>query len=335
MTTETLNLSRETKRAFRAGKFPEHIIKKDMIREMTCTIDCAPGTPNYKEFKVTEGMLFQKVPDCMTPPLEYCDHLLKINGKAVATKREMQEAIFKLAKSNKAHYLTFTFRRIISVIRLNDRDVPSNAAILKPDSDPSDVSQKTNKGYIYYKVVLIYFPRSKLGMSVKSYQNVVYVESTDNTWGSTTRRFLYLGDAILKVDDTEINDVMTAQGAIRSGFQKNGTVTLIVERANQQLSSSFVRAVLNFNKEPDPSMPADVIAACAEQLARYDKTGFTEPVSIYRGYTKSYKTAARATVTKKVDKKNIRSEHLFPGALQKVSEFKENQRLEAEKRKGK
>lgn len=309
------------KRNFRAGKFPEHIITKDMIREMTLTIDCAPGTPNYKEFSVTEGMLFQRVPDSFTPPLEYCDHLLKVNGKPVSSKNEMKKMIFDLAKTNKPHYLSFTIRRIISVHQIRESEVPKNAAILKPD-DP-DLSVKSNKGYVYYKIVLIYFPRSKLGINVKSYQNVVYVEGTENCWGSTTRRFLYLGDAILKVDDTEIYDVMTVQGAIRNGFHKNGTVSLIVERANQQLSSSFVRNVLNFSKDVDPHIPEDVVALCAKQLAHYEKNGFAEPIPIFRGYSKSYKSSGRVTVTKTVDIKRIRGELLFSGGLESCEKLKE------------
>ncbi|EGT58677.1 hypothetical protein CAEBREN_29844 [Caenorhabditis brenneri] len=214
-------MSREKKRAFRAGKFPEQITK-DMFRELTCTVDCAPGTPNYKEFKVTEGMLFTKVPASMSPPIEYCDHLLKINGVAITSYKQMIDMIFRLARSNKAHYMVFTIRRVISLERLDARSIPPNASIKKPDSDDKNV--KPNFGYIYYKVVLIYFPRSKLGINVKSYADVVYVESTDNSWGSTTRRFLLIGDAILKIDDTEIKDVQTCQTALRNGFQKNGII---------------------------------------------------------------------------------------------------------------
>ncbi|CAL2043083.1 unnamed protein product [Caenorhabditis brenneri] len=319
MSAEPLNLSREKKRAFRAGKFPEDIITKDMIREMTCVVDCAPGTPNYKEFKVTEGMLFTKVPQSMSPPIEYCDLLLKINGVAVTTKKQMIDALFKLAKTNKPHYLVFTIRRVISVVRIDNKVVPSNAAIRKPYSE--DLSVKPSNGYLYYKVVLIYFPRSKLGINVKSYADVVYVESTDNSWGSTTRRFLYLGDAILKVDDTEIGDVKAAQNAIRSGFQKNGIVTMIIERAVDQNAVNYVRNVLSFSKVIDPHIPIDVVKTCADQLAHYEKNGFKEPTPIFRGHVKSYKPTTRVSVTKKVDYKRIRAEHFNPNSLKNVPDF--------------
>ncbi|EFO87967.1 hypothetical protein GCK72_018952 [Caenorhabditis remanei] len=325
MSAESLNLSREKRRAFRAGKFPEDIIKKDMIQETTYIVDCAAGTPNYKDFKVTEGMLLTKVPNDMTPPLEYCDLLLKINGTTVTCKREMQEAFWRLAKSQKPHYLSLTIRRIISVTRIEDRNVPANASIKKPDrTDPKDDSIKPNRGYLYFKVVLIYFPRSKLGINVKSYGDVVYVESTDNSWGSTTRRFLYLGDAILKIDDIEISDVKTTQTAIRKGFQKNGIVTMIIERATDKLSSSFVRNVINFSKV-DPFIPRDVVLTCTEQLARYEKEGFPEPVPIFRGYVKVYKTG-RVSVTETIELKNIRGDLLFPGSLMKVAEIDEKGR---------
>ncbi|CAL2044290.1 unnamed protein product [Caenorhabditis brenneri] len=318
MSAEPLNLSPEKRRAFRAGKFPEDKITKDMIREVTCTVDCAPGTPNYKEFKVTEGMLFTKVPSNMSPPIEYCDKLLKINGVTITTKRAMQETIYKLQKTNKSHYLVFTIRRIIGVERIDARSVPSNASIKKPDS--TDMNVKPKSGYLYYKVVLIYFPRSKLGINVKSYADVVYVESTDNSWGSTTRRFLYLGDAILKVDDTEVQTVSATQKALRSGFQKNGVVTLIIERATDQASVHFVRDVLHYSKVLDPFLPHDVMLACKEQLAHYEKNGFAEPEPIYRGYTKDYSSASRVSVTKKVEVKNIKAEHFNPVMLSKVTD---------------
>ncbi|KAF1752225.1 hypothetical protein GCK72_018779 [Caenorhabditis remanei] len=313
-------MSAEKRRAFRAGKFPEDIITKDMIREMTCSIDCPPGTPNPKEFKVTEGMLLTKVPADMTPPLEYCDHLLKINGTSVTTKKEMQEAFFKLAKTNKPHYLSLTVRRIISVERIDARSVPSNASIKKPPS--KDKYAKPTKGYLYYKVVLIYFPRSKLGINVKSYGNVVYVESTDCSWGSTTRRFLYLGDAILKIDETEILDVQTTQSAIRSGFQKNGIITMIIERASEQVSNKFVRSVLSFNKIRDPFVPVDVVKSCADQLAHYEKHGFVEPTPIFKGPTKDYSSAIRVTVAQNlVVNKKIASEVFNPDSLSAVPDW--------------
>uniref|UniRef100_A0A1I7V449 PDZ domain-containing protein n=1 Tax=Caenorhabditis tropicalis TaxID=1561998 RepID=A0A1I7V449_9PELO len=312
-------MAREKKRAFRAGKFPEDIITKDMIREMTCTIDCAPGTPDYKEFKVTEGMLFTKVPKSMSPPIEYCDHLLKINGISITSRKQMLDVIYKVASTNKSHYMVFTVRRVIYVEKIDNRSVPSNASIRKPDTKNKTV--KPNFGYAYYKVVLIYFPRSKLGINVKSYADVVYVESTDNSWGSTTRRFLFLGDAILKVDDTEIQDVQTAQAAIRNGFQKNGIITLIIERAIDQASNCFVRNVLSWSKVIDPHIPADVRQICAERLALYEKDGFAEPVPIFKGYTKDYSKSGRVSVTSLIEVKTIGSEQFNPISLLKVPDF--------------
>lgn len=74
-------------------------------------------------------------------------------------------------KSFSYFQLVVTFNRVISVERLDERSIPANAAIRKKGS--SDKSVKPNVGYMYYKLVLIYFPRSKLGINVKSYQNVV------------------------------------------------------------------------------------------------------------------------------------------------------------------
>ncbi|CCD68331.2 PDZ domain-containing protein [Caenorhabditis elegans] len=174
---------------------------------------------------------------------------------------------------------------------------------------------------MYYKLVLIYFPRSKLGINVKSYQNVVYVESTDNTWGSTTRRFLYLGDAILRIDDTEILDLPTTQNALRTGFSKNGVVTIIVERAVHQESYAFVRSVMGFSKVLDPMLPQDVIQTCTARLAYHNKHGFAEPTPIFKGYTKDYSSAGRVSVTNTVEIKSIRTEQLNPEILQNVPDF--------------
>ncbi|UMM32621.1 hypothetical protein L5515_006349 [Caenorhabditis briggsae] len=317
MSAEPVNLSREMKRAFRAGKFPEDIITKDMIREVTCTIDCAPGTPNYKEFKVTEGMLFTKVPDNLTPPLEFCDMLLKINGKAVTTKKQMHEEIYKLAKSNKSHYLAFTVKRIISCERLELRNTPSNASARKPAS--KDPAVKPNNGYTYYKIVLIYFPKSKLGINIKSYADCVYVATTDNLWGSTTRRLLFPCDTILKIDETLVFDCQTCQAALKNGFAKNGIVTLYIERPIGTSAIAFSHGVLSFNrKTTDPYIPEDVVQKCSEQLAYYEKNGFQDPPPIFRGYTKDYSSAGRVKVTNTVENKKIRSDDINPAILKPV-----------------
>ncbi|PIC23551.1 hypothetical protein B9Z55_017222 [Caenorhabditis nigoni] len=317
MSAEPLNLSREKKRAFRAGKFPEDIITKDMIHEVTCNIDCAPGTPNYKEFKVTEGMLFTKVPDNLTPPLEFCDMLLKINGKAVTTKKQMHEEIYKLAKANKPHYLAFTVKRIISCERLELRNTPSNASARKPASKENTV--KPNTGYNYFKIVLIYFPKSKLGINIKSYADCVYVATTDNAWGSTTRRLLFPCDTILKIDDTLVSDCQTCQTALKNGFAKNGIVTLYIERPVGTTAIRFSHSVISFEKKSlDPLIPGDVVQKCAEQLAYYEKNGFQDPPPIFKGYTKDYSSAGRVKVTDTVENKKIRSDAINPAMLQPV-----------------
>ncbi|ULT86879.1 hypothetical protein L3Y34_006543 [Caenorhabditis briggsae] len=297
MSAEPLNLSREKKRAFRAGKFPEDIITKDMIREVTCTIDCAPGTPNYKEFKVTEGMLFTKVPDNLTPPLEFCDMLQKINGKAVTTKKQMHEEIYKLAKSNKSHYLAFTVKRIISCERLELSNTPSNASVRKPASKENTV--KPNTGYNYFKIVLIYFPKSKLGINIKSYADSVYVAATDNAWGSTTRRLLFPCGTILKIDET--------------------LVTLYIERPVGTAAILFSHSVISYERKSlDPLIPGDVVQKFAEQLAYYEKNGFQDPPPIFRGYTKDYSSSGRVKMTNTVENKKIRSDDINPAILKPV-----------------
>ncbi|CAI2353354.1 unnamed protein product [Caenorhabditis sp. 36 PRJEB53466] len=322
MSAEQLNLSRERRRAFRAGKFPEDLITKDMIKEIVHQIECPPGTPNYKEFKVTEGMLLTNVPKNMSPPIEYCDHLVKINDVEITSKKIMQVTIYRLAKANKEHTLKFTVRRVICMEKIiEDRNIPPNASIRKK----YDKNGKPNSGYYYYKIVLVYFPRSKLGINVKSYGNVVYVESTDNSWGSTTRRFLYLGDAILKIDDTEVSNLFHVQTALRNGLQQRGVVTMIVERACEQGANNYVRSVLNFQKNADPQIPQDAILTCKERLEYLNKNGFgPEPKSIYRGERKydpdarislEFKLGEKKPTPKNVIAKKIPAEHLNPTSM--------------------
>ncbi|CAB3397588.1 unnamed protein product [Caenorhabditis bovis] len=277
-----LNITRKRRLAFRAGKFPDDLITAEKIKKFTFAIECAPGQPKYTDFKLTEGMLLIRVPSFMVPPVEYCDHLLKINDTQIKSKKVLAQFLAENVDQNKPHVLVFHVRRIMSVEHITDHSkLPSNASIKRPKTNNPLV--KPSEGYEYYKTILIYFPKSKLGINVKSYNDVVYVESIDNTWGSTTRRFLYVGDAILKIDDQEIFDVQKTQQTLINGLQNNGIVTLIIERATAQAASNFVRSVLFWNKCVDPQLAMDVIHICKKRYDYHVRNGFgPEPKPILR-----------------------------------------------------
>uniref|UniRef100_A0A8R1E240 PDZ domain-containing protein n=1 Tax=Caenorhabditis japonica TaxID=281687 RepID=A0A8R1E240_CAEJA len=295
-----------------------------MIREMDFSIECAAGTPNYREFKVTEGMLFTNVPMHLTPPIEYCDHLLEINGVTINDRKHMRETFRNISHLKKEHILKIKVRRVFSVEKITqEKLIPSNATTRrKPDQNYFD---KPLTSYSYWRVVLIYFPRSKLGFSVKSYDNQVYVEGTDNSWGSTTRRFLYLADAILKVDKTEITNNMQLHKALRTGLQQNGIVTLIIERCADPVSSSFVRQVLNFSKNAEPLLPSDTLQICKERLEYLKTHGFgPEQTPIFVGNVKiKNKTKVSATHTDKREYKSPIGTFFNPSNLYTVPDWKD------------
>ncbi|CAI5440451.1 unnamed protein product [Caenorhabditis angaria] len=303
--------------AFKSGVFPEDLISPEMIKTFSFSIECAAGQPRLRDFKLSKGMLLMRVPQFMAPPIEYGDYLVKINDTPITTKKEMEAVLTQTIKTDKTHFPVFTVKRIMSMVKITE-GLPTNAAIKKPKSNDPQI--KPTDGYVYYKLVLIYFPRANLGINIKSYNNVVYVESTDNTWGSTTRRFLYVGDAILKIDDTEVFDLKETGNMLKTALTQNGIATIIVERAVEPLAANYVRSVLSFNKCNDPQLAMDTIKICKTRHDHHVKNGFgPEPKSIFKVQRKG--AANKVTVTDNVKTKLIGCEQYNPLTMVKCPNY--------------
>ncbi|VDM68746.1 unnamed protein product [Strongylus vulgaris] len=116
----------------------------------------------------------------------------------------------------------------------------------------------------YFKNTMVFFPRSSLGINIKSVNKKVYVESTDNGFNSIARRAFYVGDALLTVNDEKCTSVKKASRLLLDALKTKGIARVLVERPVEPAAVAFVRAVLLVNKANvmDPKMPDDVLAIC-------------------------------------------------------------------------
>ncbi|KAK6060183.1 hypothetical protein COOONC_02167 [Cooperia oncophora] len=132
-----------------------------------------------------------------------------------------------LSSKNQNQMIKFSVERVVSSVQV-------------PKSDPSIPSEIiSSQRCDYFKNTMIFFPRSSLGINIKSVNKKVYVESTDNGFNSIARRAFFIGDALL-------------------------AARVLIERPVEPAAVTFVRAVLLVNKKNvmDPKMPDDVILIC-------------------------------------------------------------------------
>ncbi|CAD6186988.1 unnamed protein product [Caenorhabditis auriculariae] len=295
---------------------PEELVPPHMIKTLTFPIDCAALQPRLRDFKMTEKGLLILVPSYMTPPLEYADRLISINRTKIKTPQELMDFLTEANKSTKPHTLLFKVRRIMGIEEYtNKNDLPSNCALKR------DGPKREEDGYEYYKMTVVKYPKSKLGLNVKSFKEVVYVDMMDNNWESTMRRHLFVGDAILKIGDREVRDVKTCEGLLIEKLSQNGVTTLLIERAVSPNAVLFVRSVLTFNKVEDPQLPSDVIKICLKEMEHLISTGFgPEPKPIYKDPVEKTPSAKspRVTFSKNFNKYVIGNDQYNPATMMKV-----------------
>ncbi|EYC41158.1 hypothetical protein Y032_0580g256 [Ancylostoma ceylanicum] len=140
-----------------------------------------------------------------------------------------------------------------------------------PKSDPSIPAEMISTQQCqYFRNTMVFFPRSSLGINIKSVNKKVYVESTDNGFNSIARRAFYIGDALLTVNDAKCTSVRNASNLLLNSLKTKGIARVLVERPVEPAAVAFVRAVLLVNKANvmDPKMPDDVVIICNNELKR-------------------------------------------------------------------
>ncbi|KJH52949.1 PDZ/DHR/GLGF domain protein [Dictyocaulus viviparus] len=256
--------------------FPE-FIPKNLIETHTFAIECAAGEPEAKQFKITNGIILIAVPAFMHPPFEYGDYITKINGEIVHNRIHFYQVIRFLSKKFKQQMIRFTVERVITSVQVSRSDV----------TVPSEMLSVQHCDY--FKNTMIFFPRSSLGINIKSVNKKVYVESTDNGFNSIARRAFYIGDALLSVNDTPCTSVREASKYLINALKTTGIVRVLVERPVEPAAVAFVKAVLLVNKANvmDPKMPDDVMSVCKAELHRMNHENCVPLKNLLKESTKS------------------------------------------------
>ncbi|PIO62156.1 hypothetical protein TELCIR_16301, partial [Teladorsagia circumcincta] len=160
-------------------------IPRNLLERQMFTIECAAGEPEAKQFKITSGLLLVAVPAFMNPPLEFGDYVTSVNDEIVRDRAHFYHIIKDFASKQRQRIIKVSVERVISSVQVSKND----------PSIPSEImsSQRCE----YFKNTMIFFPRSSLGINIKSVNKKVYVESTDNGFNSIARRAFFIGDALL------------------------------------------------------------------------------------------------------------------------------------------
>ncbi|OZC08705.1 hypothetical protein X798_04253 [Onchocerca flexuosa] len=112
-------------------------------------------------------------------------------------------------------------------------------------------------GYSYIRGLMILYPGGNLGMNVKSYNNKVYVTSTDQM--SMASAACLMGDCIVDVDGVPITSTVSCGERVISGLKQRKFVLMTIERAVDVQAIRVVKFVLLVEKIPekDPRMAQD------------------------------------------------------------------------------
>uniref|UniRef100_A0A915BN95 PDZ domain-containing protein n=1 Tax=Parascaris univalens TaxID=6257 RepID=A0A915BN95_PARUN len=178
-------------------------------------------------------------------------------------------------------------------------------------------------GYEYFLGFMTLFPGCKIGIHIKSYNQKVYVSSTDpNSISSWT--FLR-GDAILSVEGTPVTAVQDTSQKIITALKSKKSVKSVIERPSVPATYRLANFALLYNKknEIDPKMADDVIEICRRELDQWrsKKTPVALP-GILRKKTQKEKQPQKYTVAiaPKSTETSIASESINLQWLQRVPE---------------
>ncbi|CAJ0592963.1 unnamed protein product [Cylicocyclus nassatus] len=308
--------------AFDQEKGLPQFIPRDLIENLMLDVECAAGEPDAKQFKMTRGQILVAVPVFMHPPFEYGDYVISVNDEVLEDKIHFYQILKELAGKKKPQIIRFAVARVIASVQVPKAD----------KSIPKDMVS-TQRCH-YFKNTMIFFPRSSLGINIKSVNKKVYVESTDNGFNSIARRTFYIGDALLTVNDEKCTSVRKASKLLLNALKTKGIARVIVERPVEPAAVAFVRAVLLVNKANvmDPKMSDDVLTICNAELKRMRqqrvnpkkailKTRGTETSQEIKT-TESSKSGSKIKISETATEVAIGTELLNPALLEHVPEKK-------------
>lgn len=194
--------------------------------------------------------------------LQFGDIITSVDDKEIESKKEFEKLLAKLSQSD--YSIKIGGLRLTTKIQMEDGRFPKG---YEPNSNHK------------YHIAVMYFIRGcKLALSVKSYNNKVYV--TRVTEYTLAAMSLQKGDAILDVDSTALTTVTETSNVICEGLRKNGYVTLVIEQPNDPQAAAYVRMALLAEKSVEMDLPLapDVIDICQQEYERMKRDPNLKPI---------------------------------------------------------
>ncbi|VDK86870.1 unnamed protein product [Litomosoides sigmodontis] len=208
--------------------------------------------------------------------LQFGDIITSIDGKKIETRKEFEELLANFSGND------YSFK--IAGIRL--------ATKLKMDECRFPKGYEQNASYKYHIAVMYFIRGCKLALSVKSYNNKVYVTRViEHTLSGMS---LAKGDAILDVDSIPVTTITDTSSILCAGLRKKGYATLVIEQPNNPMATAYVRLALMTEKSIDIDLPLapDVIDICQHECNRMKRNPNLKP---QRSILKSCNDKTRTT----------------------------------------
>uniref|UniRef100_A0A915BMZ0 PDZ domain-containing protein n=1 Tax=Parascaris univalens TaxID=6257 RepID=A0A915BMZ0_PARUN len=288
-------------------------VPHSLLEDKTVTIICPGGVAPKLRISKTLQVLKVQESSLAANRLDPGDIVHKVNGEIVVNRKEFYRMMNDIAKDPDCQAVRIDFKRPKRLQKLSAKEIfvelPKAFEILP--------------GYEYFLGFMTLFPGCKIGIHIKSYNQKVYVSSTDpNSISSWT--FLR-GDAILSVEGTPVTAVQDTSQKIITALKSKKSVKSVIERPSVPATYRLANFALLYNKknEIDPKMADDVIEICRRELDQWrsKKTPVALP-GILRKKTQKEKQPQKYTVAiaPKSTETSIASESINLQWLQRVPE---------------
>ncbi|KAL3985244.1 hypothetical protein ACH3XW_37825 [Acanthocheilonema viteae] len=193
--------------------------------------------------------------------LQFGDIIANIDDKKIASRKEFEELLTKF--SQKDYSFKIDGIRLLTKLQMDEHRLPKG------------YEQNTN--YKYHIAVMYFIRNCKLSLSIKSYNNKVYVTRViEHTLAGMS---LTMGDAILDVNSIPVTTVTDTSNIIFADLRKNGYVTLVIEQPNHPIATAYVRLALMTEKSIEMDLPLapDVIDICQHEYNRMKRNPNLKP----------------------------------------------------------
>uniref|UniRef100_A0A2K6WGV4 PDZ domain-containing protein n=1 Tax=Onchocerca volvulus TaxID=6282 RepID=A0A2K6WGV4_ONCVO len=217
---------------------------------------------------ITRSLLILRVEEysIFYEKLKICDFLTHLDNEPIINKKEFYDKLKLLRTAGKE----FNLR-----LRRPLWNTPATRLPKGYDRAP---------GYNYIRGLMILYPGGNLGMNVKSYNNKVYVTSTDQM--SMASAACLMGDCIVDVDGIPITSTVSCGERVISGLKQRKFVLMTIERAVDVQAIRVVKFVLLVEKIPekDPRMAQDTTRIGLDEADKIRQNALPPTLkSIYRG----------------------------------------------------